>query len=48
MGFNFNVSTPHVVIKEEFRNKIPAIETFQIPLFTECGEIIINVALRTN
>lgn len=48
MGFKFNVSIPHVVIKEEFRNRIPAIETFQVPLFTECGEITINVALRTN
>ena len=48
MGFKFNVSIPHVVIKEEFGNRIPAIETFQVPLFTECGEITINVALRTN
>lgn len=48
MGFDFEVSPPLIVNNTDAKGKIPQVEVFQIPLFTECGEITINVAVRTN
>jgi chemotaxis protein CheX len=48
LGFDFSVSPPVVVINEEIKDISPQVELFQIPLYTECGEITINVAMRTN
>ena len=47
-GFDFTVYPPVIVRKEDLKNKAARIEAFQIPLFTEYGEIIMNVSLRTN
>jgi chemotaxis protein CheX len=48
MGFKFDVSTPVVVTKDRIRGERPFGEMFQIPLFTEFGEITMNVSMRTN
>ena len=48
MGFDFTVSPPLVVTRNYITDKILAMEAFQIPLFTEYGEIVMNVALRMN
>lgn len=47
-GFDFTIYPPIIVRKEDLKNKSARIEAFQIPLFTEYGEIIMNVSLRTN
>lgn len=48
MGFDFTVSPPLVVTKNHKTEKTPEMEAFQIPLFTEYGEIIMDLAMRTN
>ena len=48
LGFDFTVYPPIIVRKEDLKAKTHRIEAFQIPLFTEYGEIIMNVSLRTN
>lgn len=48
MGFDFEVSPPLIVNDTFAKGKISQVEVFQIPLFTECGEITINVAVRTS
>lgn len=48
MGFDFKVSAPVVATKDCLTGKTLDLEAFQLPLFTEYGEMIINVALRTN
>ncbi|MBI4690505.1 MAG: chemotaxis protein CheX [Nitrospirae bacterium] len=48
MGFDFHVYPPEVMTRYDVRKKTPLMETFQVPLFTECGEITMNIALRTN
>lgn len=48
MGFDFMVSPPLVVTKDYVIENQIEVEAFQLPLFTEFGEMIINVAVRTN
>ena len=48
MGYDFTLSPPIVIRKEEIKDKAIPDEAFQIPLFTEFGEITMNVILRTN
>jgi chemotaxis protein CheX len=48
LGFDFKVYPPLIITKDDIKAKADKIEAFQIPLFTEYGEIIMNVALRTN
>jgi chemotaxis protein CheX len=48
MGFDFTVSLPLVVTKNHMPEKTLEVEAFQIPLFTEYGELIMNVSMRTN
>lgn len=48
MGFKFDVLPPQVVIKDSMRDKTSCREVFQVPLFTEYGEITMNIAMRTN
>ena len=48
MGFDFKVSPPLVVTKNFLMGKTLEVEGFQVPLFTEYGEIFINVSMRTN
>lgn len=48
MGVTCDVSTPAVVTRDELRDKTLSREIFQIPLFTECGEVTMNVVMRTN
>jgi len=47
-GFSFALSTPAVVAREEIAGRTLSRELFQIPLFTDCGEITMNIAMRTN
>jgi chemotaxis protein CheX len=48
MGYDFRVLPPLVFTREEIGEKTPEIEVFQVPLFTEYGEITMNVALRAD
>lgn len=48
LSFNFKVYPPLIVTKDDIRSKEPNIEVFQVPFFTDCGKITINIALRTN
>lgn len=48
MGFDFAVSPPQLATRNDLTGKTIDVEAFQLPLFTEYGEIIINVALRTH
>jgi chemotaxis protein CheX len=48
MGFDFEVSPPLIVNSTDVKSKIHQVEVFQIPLFTECGEVTINVAVRAS
>ena len=48
MGSDFKVSTPLVVTRNYMMGKPLEVEAFQIPLYTEYGEMLINVAIRTN
>lgn len=47
IGFDFRVTPPVVIIKEDVHDLTDDAEIFQIPLFTELGEITVNVAMRT-
>lgn len=47
MGFDFMVSTPLIVTRNYMTEKALEVETFRVPLFTEYGEMIIDVAMRT-
>lgn len=48
MGYDFKVFPPLVIERENILEKTNGLEIFQVPLFTEYGEISVNVALRTN
>jgi CheY-specific phosphatase CheX len=48
LGFNFRVYPPQILTKDSIRDETPEVEVFQIPLFTDCGEITMNISLRTN
>jgi chemotaxis protein CheX len=47
MGYDLKVLPP-LVVKKKDRKNTSRLEAFQIPLFTEYGEITMNVSLRTN
>lgn len=47
-GFDFKVSPPLVVARDGILLKTSGMEIFQVPLFTEYGEITINVAMSTS
>jgi chemotaxis protein CheX len=48
MGFDFTVLPPVIITRNDVRPRRPAVEAFQVPVFTDLGEITLNVALRTN
>jgi chemotaxis protein CheX len=48
LGYSFKVSPPLILTQDSILETIPNWETFQIPLVTGCGEITMNIALRTN
>lgn len=48
MGFDFTLSPPLVVTRNHMMGRAFGVEAFHIPLFTEYGEMTINVAMRTN
>lgn len=48
MGFDFVLQPPMVIVKDDLKSQTQDAEIFQVPLFTECGEITMNVALRTS
>ena len=48
LGYAFKVSPPLVLNQSDIKKEIPPLETFQIPLVTEYGEITMNIALRTD
>lgn len=47
LGHDFVVSPPAVLRREAAGRRMQSRETFQVPLFTELGEIIMNISLRT-
>ncbi|MFZ3090397.1 MAG: chemotaxis protein CheX [Nitrospirota bacterium] len=48
LGFDFKILPPSSLTKEEMMTGAPWLEIFQVPLLTRCGEIKINIAMRTN
>ena len=48
LGYDFAVFPPTVVARTEILEKTSGVEIFRVPLGTPCGEISINVALKTN
>jgi chemotaxis protein CheX len=49
LGLGYEILPPVVVAgKSLIAGKVPDIESFRVPLQTSCGEISVNVALRTN
>ncbi len=46
-GFDFTVSPPSVHRKDPAAGSGPHVESLQIPLFSDCGEMTMNVVLRT-
>lgn len=48
LGYDFKVYPPQILTKDSIKEKTPEIEVFQVPLLTDCGEITMNIALRTN
>jgi chemotaxis protein CheX len=48
LGFDFKILPPSSLTKEEMITGAPWLEIFQVPLLTRCGEIKINIAMRTN
>lgn len=47
LGHDFVVSPPAELCRRTYGGRPESREAFQIPLFTELGEIIMNIALRT-
>lgn len=48
LGYDFSVSPPEVVKISEIKGKVPDLEALQIPIFTEIGEITLNLLIGTN
>ncbi len=48
LGFDFKILPPSSLTKEEMMKGAPWLEVFQVPLLTRCGEIKINIAMRSN
>lgn len=48
LGFDFKILPPSSLTKEEMMKGASWLEIFQVPLLTRCGEIKINIAMRTN
>ena len=46
-GFDFVVSPPEVMTRDG-AGPLPGVESMQIPLFSECGEMTMNVVLGTD
>lgn len=48
LGFDFSVFPPSLVAPPELGRTTAGIEIFRVPLSTSCGDIAVNVALKTN
>jgi chemotaxis protein CheX len=48
LGSDFTVLPPLIMTTDNAPRKSPVVEVFQVPLFTDLGEITLNVALRAN
>jgi CheY-specific phosphatase CheX len=49
LGFDFTVLPPRIVRGGDLQEcSISSVEAFQVPLYTEYGEMTVNVALKTN
>lgn len=48
LGFDFSVYPPSLISRTEIEQKIAGIEIFRVLLGTSCGELSLNVALKTN
>ena len=48
MGYDLQVLPPLIITKEHSLRGAARLEAFQVPLYTEYGEIMMHVALRTN
>jgi chemotaxis protein CheX len=47
-GFDFTVFPPTVLTRDDGRKQLPHVESLQIPLFFECGEMVMNVVLGSD
>jgi chemotaxis protein CheX len=48
LGYDLRIAPPLVVARDGIIKRISELEIFQVPLFTDCGEITMNAVLRTN
>jgi len=48
LGYDLRIAPPLVVARDGMIKRISELEIFQVPLFTDCGEITMNAVLRTN
>jgi len=48
MGFDMDVMPPIVVTKIQLTPECEGREVFHVPLYTECGELIMNISLETH
>lgn len=48
MGLDYKVSMPKTVSRDDITTRLPNLEVFQVPLFTEFGEVTVNVTVSTN
>lgn len=48
LGFDSEVSVPVVAPQEKLLEKTACLELLRVPLFTDCGEVTVNIGLRTN
>ena len=48
LGFEYMISPPLIAKKNEIRAETAETEMFLVPLFTEYGEITMNIAIKNN
>lgn len=48
LGYDFSVLPPALLDDDEVQGRARGFEIFRVPLHTPCGDILINVALRTS
>jgi chemotaxis protein CheX len=47
-GFEIRIAPPLIVARDAIIKKMSGLEIFQVPLYTESGEITMNAVLRVN
>jgi chemotaxis protein CheX len=48
MGFEFHITAPVIASRNYIKRNVAGLEIFQVPLYTDYGEITVNTAMRMN